>query len=48
MSILVVLKSLKKNYLAKKGFVVPWLGKKLMAKNMSLFLMFGINLQWKQ
>ena len=43
-----ILKNLKKNCLAKKGFIVPWLAEKLLTKNLNMFLMFGINLKWKQ
>ena len=42
------LKSLKTNCLAKKSFRVPWQAKQLVTKNMNMFLMFGINVIWKQ
>ena len=47
MSIWVVSKNLKKSCLAKKGFIVPWPVEILVAKNMNMFIMFGINLKWK-
>ena len=37
------LKSLKKNYQAKKSFIVHWPVKKLVIKNMNMFLRFGLN-----
>ena len=47
MSIWAILKSLKKNCLAKGGFIVSWSADELVTKNMTILLMFGINLKWK-
>ena len=38
-------KFLKINYLANKSFIVCLLIEKLVAKNINMFLVFGINLQ---
>ena len=38
-------KFLKINYLANKNFIVCLLIEKLVAKNINMFLVFGINLQ---
>ena len=47
-SIWVILKGLKKNCLAKKTFLIPLPIKKLVTKNVNMFLMFGIILKWKR
>ena len=41
----IILKSLKNNYQAKKGFIVLWSVKTLVTKSMNLFLMFWTNLK---
>ena len=42
------LESLNKNYVAKKGFIALLLiKKKLVTKNMTMFLIGGKNLKWK-
>ena len=33
-----ILKNLKKNYLTKKSFIVPWVAKRLLAKNMNEYV----------
>ena len=42
-----ILKSSKKNYLAKKSFTVSWPTEKLVTKNMNMFLMFGKKIELK-
>ena len=39
--------SLNKNYVAKKGFIALADKKKLVTKNMNMFLIGGKNLKWK-
>ena len=42
------MKILKKNCQVSKCFIVPWLAKKIVIMNMSMFLRFGTNFQWKR
>ena len=44
MSVWVVLKSLKKNCQAKKGFIVCWWVKHLLMKSMNMFLKFKMKI----
>ena len=41
----IIVKSLKNNYQAKKGFIVLWSVKTLVTKSMNLLLMFWTNLK---